>query len=196
MKKMAKLAFVFALSIAAGPSIAGPSLAALPPGVRIVDRDFALLPYIEQDNLFALTLLRTQTGAMVLLDATDGKPLRATALGFTYPTGATWGSYTSSADRHAYGAFANGAGIRVVDLGDLSAPGPLAPVALDSIAPNPGFDPSSTQMGIIAILIGFQTEQAPAVFYVQGGQTVVLGFDGAKFRPVGLLSEEGIFYFL
>jgi hypothetical protein len=82
-----------------------------------------------------------------------------------------------------------------VDLGDLSVPGPLAPVALDSIAVGPGFDPSSTQMGIIAILIGFQTEQALAVFYVQGGRTVVLGFDGATFRPVGFLPEEGIFYF-
>ena len=50
-------------------------------------------------------------------------------------------------------------------------------------------------MGIIAILIGFQTEQAPAVFYVQGGRTVVLGFDGANFRPVVFLPEEGIFYF-
>lgn len=191
MKPIAKLALAFALTVAAGPSFA-----ALPPGVRIVDRDFALLPYIEQDNLFVLTLLRAQTGALVLLDATDGKPLRATPLGFSFPSGTTWGSYTSSAERHAYGAFSNAGGIRVVDFGDLSVPGPLAPVTLDSIAAGPGFDPSSTQMGIIAILIGLQTEQAPALFYVQGGRTVVLGFDGVRFRPVGLLEEEGIFFFL
>jgi hypothetical protein len=189
-KTIAGLALVLALSAAGGPS------SAAPPAIRIVDRDFALLPYIEQDNLFALTLLRTQSGALVLLDATDGTPLRATSLGFAYPTGSTWGSYTSSADRHAYGAFSNGAGIRVIDLGDLSVPGPLAPVALDSIAAGAGFDPSSTQMGIIAILIGLLTEHVPAVFYVQGGQTVVLAFDGTKFRPAGLLPEEGIFYFL
>ena len=51
-------------------------------------------------------------------------------------------------------------------------------------------------MGIIAILIGFQAEPRPAVFYVQDGKTVVLGFDGTEFRPVGILDGEGIFVFL
>lgn len=191
MKAIAKLALVLALSLAGARSSA-----ALPPGVRVVDRDFALLSYIEQDKLFALTLLRTPSGALVLLDATDGTPLRATPLGLALPSASSWGNYTSSADRHTYGAFSASAGIRVVDLGDLSVPGPLAPVVLDSIAAGPGFDPSSTQMAIIAVLIGLETGHVPAVFFVQGGQTVVLAFDGTKFRPVALLPGEGIFHFL
>src|SRR6185369_3623136 len=108
----------------------------------------------------------------------------------------TWGSFTSSADRHAYGAFASAATIRVVDLGDLSAPGPLSPVVLDSIAVGGGFDPSSTRMGIIAILIGFQTQDVPALFFVQGGRTVVLAFDGSEFRPAGIIYGDGLWYFL
>jgi hypothetical protein len=174
----------------------GPRAEAQPTVSKVLDADFELLPYIEQDNLFALTLIRRPSGAMVLMDSTDGKPWRTTPLGFSYPTGATLGSYTSSEDRHAYGAFSRQGMIRVVDLGDLSLPGPLAPVVLDSIAVGSGFDPSSTRMGIIAILIGLLTEHVPAVFYVEGGHTIVLGFDGVEFRPVGLLEDEGIFYFL
>jgi hypothetical protein len=174
----------------------GPPASAQPLPLQVLHRDFALLPYIEQDNLFNLTLARKPSGALLLLDSTDGTPLRTTPLGFSFPTGGTLGSYTSSADRHAYGAFSREGMIQVVDLGDLSVPGPLAPVVLDPIEPGAGFDPSSTKVGIIAILIGFVTEEAPAVFYVEDGQTRVLGFDGTEFRPVGLIVDEGIWYFL
>jgi hypothetical protein len=174
----------------------GPRASAQVVPQQVLDRDFELLPFIEQDNLFAMTLVRRASGAVVLMDRTDGRPWRATPLGFTFPTGATLGSYTSSEDRHAYGAFSREGLIRVVDLGDLSVPGPLAPEVLDSIQVGAGFDPSSTRMGIIAILIGLLTEHVPAVFYFQDGNTIVLGFDGTEFRPVGFLEEEGIFYFL
>ena len=174
----------------------GTPSSALPLGQRVLHRDYALLPYIEQDNLFALTLVRKLSGAMLLVDSTDGTAQRTTPLGFQYPTGSTWGSYTSSADRHAYGAFSRTGTIRVVDLGDLSAPGALAPVVLDSIELGVGFNPASTRMGIIAILIGLLTKQVPAVFYVEDGQTFVLAFDGTEFRPVGLIEDEGIWYFL
>ncbi len=181
---------VLALFFAGGP----PASAAL--GQRVLHRDFALLPYIEQDNLFALTLVRKLSGAMLLVDSTDGTPQRTTPLGFQYPTGSTWGSYTSWADRHAYGAFSRTGTIRVVDLGDLSAPGPLAPIVLDSIELGAGFNPASTRMGIIAVLIGLLTEQVPAVFFVEDGQTIVLAFDGTEFRPVGLIEDEGLWFFL
>jgi hypothetical protein len=174
----------------------GPPAAAAPLGQRVIHRDFALLPYIEQDQLFALTLVRKLSGAMLLLDSTDGRPQRTTPLGYVYPTGLTWGSYTSSADRHVYGAFSRTGMIRVVDLGDLSVPGPLAPVVLDSIELGTGFNPASTRTGIIAVLIGLLTEQVPAVFFVENGQTKVLGFDGTEFRPVGLIEDEGIWFFL
>jgi hypothetical protein len=189
MKTLARIALVLAWAVAGARSSA-----AQPVGT-VLHRDFFLLSQIEQDTLFALTLMRTQSGAVVLLDATDGTSLRATPLGFMYPTGSTWGSYTSSPERHAYAAVSRSGEIRVVDLGDLSVPGPLEPVVLDSIAVGAGFDPSSTRMGIIAVLIGLWTEQVPAVFYIQGGHTVVLAFDGTEFRAVGLLDEEGIFYF-
>jgi hypothetical protein len=190
MKIAARIALALAVAAAAVPSAS-----ALPVG-PIVHREFSLLPYLEQDNLFALSVVRKRSGALVLLDSTPGTAVRATPLGFSFPSGTTWGSYTSSADRHAYGAFSRSGAIQVVDLGDLSRPGPLAPVLFDAIRPGAGFDPASTRMGIIAILIGFQAAQVPAVFYVQGGQTVVLALDGTAFRPVGFLPEEGIFYFL
>jgi hypothetical protein len=181
---------VLAFFFAGGP----PASAAL--GQRVLHRDFALLPYLEQDNLFALTLVRKLSGAMLLRDSADGITVRTTPLGFIYPSGSTWGSYTSSADRHAYGAFSRTGTIRVVDLGDLSVPGQLAPVVLDSIELGAGFNPASTRMGIIAVLIGLLTEPVPAVFFVEDGQTIVLAFDGTEFRPVGLIEDEGIWFFL
>ena len=199
MKRISWSSVVAALAVALVLALffaGGTPASALPLGQRVLHRDFALLPYIEQDNLFALTLVRKLSGAMLLVDSTDGTPRRTTPLGFTYPTGSTWGSYTSSADRHAYGAFSRTGTIRVVDLGDLSVPGPLAPVVLDSIERGPGFNPASTRMGIIAVLIGLLTEQVPAVFFVEDGQTIVLAFDGTEFRPVGLIEDEGIWYFL
>jgi hypothetical protein len=191
MKTAAQIALVLALAFAVG----SPSFA-LPAGQRVLRRDYALLPYIEQDTLYKLTLVRKLSGAISLVDETDGTSPRTTPLGLTMPGSSTWGNYTSSADRHVYVSLSQEGAIHVVDLGDLAVPGPLAPVVLDSIAVGPGFDPSSTRMGIIAILIGFQAEPRPAVFYVQDGKTVVLGFDGTEFRPVGFLEEEGIFLFL
>jgi hypothetical protein len=189
MKTAARVAVLLAVSLARIPAAQAQNL-------QVVDRDFAWLPSLSPDHLFSLTLLRAQSGAALLLDSSDGQAPRLTPLGFTYPTGGTLGSFTASTDRHAYGAIAWGATIRVVDLGDLSAPGPLSPVLLDSIAVGPGFDPASTQMGIIAILIGFQTQDVPAVFFVQGGRTVVLAFDGERFRPAGIIYGDGLWYFL
>ena len=189
MKTATRFALLLAVSLAVAPS-------AHAQGAQVVDRDFEWLPSIAPDQLFTLTLLRAQSGAAVLLDTSEGKPPRATPLGFSYPSGATLGSYTASADRHVYGAVSTAAGIRVVDLGDLSVPGPLAPATLDSIAVGAGFDPASTRMGIIAILIGFQAQDVPAVFYLQGGRTVVLAFDGSEFRPAGLIYGDGLWYFL
>jgi hypothetical protein len=199
MKRISRSGVVAALAVGLVLAlffVVGSPASAAPLGQRVLHRDFALLPYIEQDNLFALTLVRKLSGAMLLLDSTDGMPVRTTPLGFIYPSGSTWGSYTSSSDRHAYGAFSRTGTIRVVDLGDLSVPGPLAPVVLDSIELGAGFNPASTRMGIIAILIGLLTEQRPAVFYVEDGQTFVLGFDGTEFRPVGLIEDQGIWFFL
>lgn len=189
MKTAARVAVLLAVSLAGLP-------AAHAQTAQVVDRDFAWLPSLSPDHLFSLTLLRAQSGAALLLDASDGNAPRLTPLGLTMPGASTWGSFTASADRHAYGAIASAAVIRVVDLGDLSAPGPLSPVVLDSIAVGPGFDPSSTRMGIIAILIGFQTQDVPAVFFVQGGRTVVQAFDGERFRPAGIIYGDGLWYFL
>ena len=182
------------LSVASG--VVGSPSFALPAGQRVLRREYALLPYMEQDTLYKLTLVRKLSGAIVLVDETDGTSPRTTPLGLTMPGSSTWGNYTSSADRHVYLALSREGAIHVVDLGDLAVPGPLAPVVLDSITVGAGFEPASTRMGIIAILIGFQAEPRPAVFYVQGGKTVVLGFDGTGFRPVGLLEGEGLFIFL
>jgi hypothetical protein len=62
-------------------------------------------------------------------------------------------------------AFASPAGIRVFDLGDPSTGAPLEPVEIGSIAASRGFDPASTRVGIIAILIGLVEARVPAISF-------------------------------
>jgi hypothetical protein len=169
---------------------------------RLIDQDMLELP--GGDVTADLRLFRTPNGFIILQDilveSLSGhqvSPPRTTPLGLQMPGGSTWGNYTASDDGTVYLALASSARIHVLELGDLTTPGPLAPVALDSIAPAAGFDPASTQMGIIAVLIGlFVDRNVPAVSFVDGtSNTIMLGFDGTRFRPVHLIEEDGLYSF-
>jgi hypothetical protein len=167
-----------------------------PRGIEILDTDsVSLLPYIEQENLYKLTYFRDATGAAMLLDASASSPLRVTPLGFTPPIGSNKGSYTATPEGTVWAAFASSFGVRVFDLGDVTKPGPLAPVEVDRLAMSAGVRPESVQMGIIAILIGLVVEPRPGLSVCFQGGCTRWGWDGAQFAPVWLHEEEGIFYF-
>ena len=190
------------VALAAQPSFAGRTR------TEVLDRDALLLPYVEQDALFQLTTLRSATGALLLMDQSAATPIRVTPLGISIPPTSTWGQladgtsntiffagFAAARDRHAYAALATPSGVEVVSLGDLAAPGPLAPQRMASIAAGPGFDPSSTQVGIIAVLIGLLVDpNVPAVSFVEDGRTVTLAWIDGAFRPVRLMEEEGTYY--
>src|SRR5262245_46955374 len=172
-----------------------------PRSLQVLDTDFHILPFIEQDNLYRLTYLRGGAGQALLLDQAGGSAPRLTPLGFTPPIGSNKGSYTVTPEDSTWAAFASSEGIRVFELGDLEAPGPLAPAQRDAIAIG-DLDPGSVQMGIIAILIGVVAEPRPALFIAcfqggcskgdVGGEELVLGWNGRSFEPVSLMEGEGI----
>ena len=166
-----------------------------PRGMQVLDSDFVLLPYIEQDDLFRVTYLRGGGSGdqALLLDESDTSPMRVTPLGFTAPLGSGMGSYTATPDGSTWAAFSSTQGIRVYDLGDLEQPGPLTPVLLQAAPMGAGFDPGSAQLGIIAILIGAVTEPSPALFLtsVRDGTSslLVLGWNGNSFEAVEELGD-------
>jgi hypothetical protein len=181
-------------------AVAAQAQAGRPRGIQVLDSDTLLLPYVEQENLYRLTYFRSAAGTVMLLDASDVTPMRVTPLGFTPPLGSNKGSYTATPDDTVWAAFSSPQRIRVYDLGDIAKPGALSPGLVDAIAAPSGYDPNQTQLGIIAILIGLVAEPRPALFVagVQDGtsNTLVLGYDGERFRPVGLMEDDGLWFFL
>ena len=175
-------------AITAALLASAPAEAGRPRGMQVLDRDPLILPYIEQDAVYEqyqLTYMRGSDGRALLLDQSDASPLRVTPLGFTPPIGANAGSYTVTPDGSVWGAFSSTHGIRVYDLGDLAQPGPLAPVLLQAEALPAGIDPSATQMGIIAILIGLLVEPTPSLRITDGtSNTILFGWTGTSFEPV------------
>jgi len=175
-------------AITAALLASAPAEAGRPRGAQVLDRDTLILPYLEQDNLYKqyqLTYLRGADGRALLLDQSDSSPLRVTPLGFTPPIGANAASYTVTPDGSVWGAFSSTHGIRVYDLGDVEQTGPLAPSLLQAEALPAGIDPSATQMGIIAILIGLLVEPTPSLRITDGtSNTILFGWTGTSFEPV------------
>jgi hypothetical protein len=169
-----------------------------PRGTHVLDTQLVLLPYLEQDTIYKVTLARNAAGQALLVDQSLATPIRVTPIGFTPPIGSNKGSFAVTPESSTWAAFASSQGIRVFELGDLQAPGPLAVVQRDAIPA--GFDPQSAQLGIIAILIGLVAEPRPALFLdcFQGGcnkggdEELVLGWNGQSFEPVELMEGEGI----
>lgn len=162
---------------------------------ELLDSDGLALPNVEQENIFELLLLRAPSGEALLLDAGETTPPRATPLGFAAPVGSDKGSYTATPRGTVWAAFASATEIRVHDLGDLSQPGPLAPVEKDVVHPAGAWDPATVRTGIIAILIGLTVEPRPALYIGETEKQIVLGWNGTAFAPVRMIEEEGIYYF-
>lgn len=152
--------------------------------------------------------LVTRAGGEVVVADFDfaAGPVRRTPLGFTPPIGSNKGSFTVSPSGTVWAAITSPDGVRLFDLGDLSATAPLQPVQLAMLGVATGWEGTSARLGIIAILIGIVAEPVPAISYQAGDQLVQLAYDGTRFREVGrqtlpagaqgLMEEEGIFYYL
>ena len=110
-------------------------------------------------------------------DFNGGLP-RRTPLGLTAPLGSTKGSVVASADGHAWATFPYQDGIALFDLGDLAGPGPLQPALLGTLPVSASFDPDSTHLGIIAILIGLVVEPAPSISIQEGNRLRLYAHDG------------------
>lgn len=172
------------------------------PGAVLLDASHVLLP----GGQIRVLALSTRSGGEVIVADYDvaGGPVRRTPLGFTPPIGSNKGSFVAASDGSVWGAFASTNGIRLFDLGDLSATGPLAPVQKGVIAGGAGFEPESTHLGIIAILIGLMAQPAPAVSYQRGDEVIVSVLEGGVFRTVArqtvppgasaLIEPHGIFW--
>jgi hypothetical protein len=171
----------------------------------LLDASHVLLPRTGQ--LRALALVQRGSGEAVLLDYDFAAgPVRRTPLGFTPPIGTDKGSFVGSPDGRVWAGFASTSGIRLFDLGDLSLTGPLQPKQVGAFAVGGAFDPRSTQLGIIAILIGLLAQPVPSISYQAGDELFLSAFDGSGFRPVaqqsipsgasGLLQDDGSYYFL
>jgi hypothetical protein len=142
-----------------------------------------------------LRLVRTESYTIILTDilveSLTGQPTtqpRTTPLGFSLPTGPAFGSYAADGDGVVYCAVSAEAGVRIFQLGDLTVPGPLAPVELESFRAGDGFVPASTQMNIIAILIDGLVERRPAfsvTSFVDGtSNTITFAWSGSSFEKV------------
>jgi hypothetical protein len=174
------------------------------PGAALLDASHVLLP--QGGPLRALALVRRSAGEAILLDYdVAGGPVRRTPLGFTAPLGSTKGSFVAGPDGQVWAAVASPGGIRLFDLGGLSSTEALEPAQKAVIAGGAGFDPGSTRLGIIAILIGLVAQPAPAVSYQRGDELIVSVLEGEALRTVvrqalpsdalGLMADEGLFSF-
>lgn len=149
----------------------------------LLDASHVLLPRTNQHR--ALALVQRASGEAVLVDYDLGSgPVRRTPLGFTAPIGSNKGGFVGAPDGTVWASFASADGIRLFDLGDLSAPGTLHPTQVGALAVGGGFDPRSAHLGIIAILIGLITQPVPSLSYQVGEELFVSAFDGTAFRPL------------
>lgn len=191
--------FVLApLAVVALCAIGLPAAAGRPRTAETLDQDeLSLLPFLASADPHSFGYVRAASGEALLLDGSASSPLRATPLGFAPPAGANRAAYTATPDGTVWAAFSSDAGIRVVDLGEVTAPGPLAPALVEALTVGAGFAPDDVQLGIIAVLIGLLVEPRPALVVgdCATGECSVYGWDGAAFRPVHLMEEEGTYYF-
>ena len=184
---MKRLHFALPALLAVALLASAPADAGRLRGAQVLDSDAVFL--MPEEPIWYLTLLRNAGGQVLVTDQSESSPLRVTPLGFAYPTGSTWGSYTATPDGTLWAALSMAQGIRVYDLGDVREPAPLDPLLLDVIIAPSVYDPSRTQMGIIAILIGLVVEPRPSLSVVTHSpdgtsNTMMFGWDGDSFEAV------------
>jgi len=154
----------------------------------------------------AVGFLRRSSGEAVLVDYDlAGGAIRRTPLGFTPPIGSNKGSFTAAPDGSLVAALAHPGGVRLITIHDLLISSVVTPGAPLIVNLGGGWDPASTRVGIIAILIGLQAQPVPALSYQVGDDLVLRALDGGAGREVarvtvppqasGLMEEEGILYY-
>jgi hypothetical protein len=169
---------VAGISIARAPSGEAVLVERLPgqPAPQRIPLGVLLLPYIEQENI----------------------------TGYTPPIGSNKGSIVASVGTRGWAAVPTPTGISMFDLGDLQAPGPLAPRPIGTLPAADAFRPGVVPVGIIAILIGLSAPPVPAlVLREANGSLSLFAFRGggapAALPPsvaptLGLTEEEGIYW--
>ena len=160
----------------------------------------------SNNQVRGINLVRDASGEAVLVDYdfAGGAP-RRTRLGYTAPLGSTRGSVAASGDGHAWATLACETGVALFDLGDLAGQGPLQPALRGTLPVSASFDPDSTHLGIIAVLIALQVEPQPSISIQEDNDLRLYVHEGDAFRLVaeqslppdtsGLMEEEGIFYY-
>jgi hypothetical protein len=113
------------------------------------------------------SLTRNSFRSLSLAVALVASVTTATAAGAIYPMKVSGSDSVVAAlpNGDVVTAFASSQGIRVFNLGNPGAGEPLEPVEIGMIPASRGFDPASTRVGIIAILIGLVEARVPAISF-------------------------------
>lgn len=175
-------------------------------GAYLLSASHVVLP--ANNRVRGINLIRDAAGEAVLVDYDiSGGPPRRTPLGLTAPLGSTKGRVVASTDGRAWATFPYESGLALFALGNLAGTGPLEPALLGTLPVTASFDPDSTHLGIIAILIGLLVEPAPSLSIQEGNRLRLYAHDGDEFRLLaeqtlvpgaeGLMEDEGnwIFYY-
>lgn len=173
------------------------------PGASLIDAALVAFP---GGQTRAVAFLRRSSGEAVLVDCDlAGGPVRRTPLGFTPPIGSNKGSFTALPDGSLVAALAYAGGVRMMRFYDCLITSVMAPTTLPVVNLGGGWDPRSTHVGIIAILIGLQAQTVPSLSFQDGDDIVLRALDGGAWRTVareelppqasGLIEEEGIGWF-
>jgi hypothetical protein len=173
------------------------------PGASLIDAALVAFP---GEKTRAVAFLRRSSGEAVLVDYDlAGGPVRRTPLGFTPPIGSNKGSFTALPDGSLLAGLAYAGGVRTMRFDDLLISSVVAPTHLPLVNLGGGWDPRSTHVGIIAILIGLQAQTVPSLSFQDGDEVVLRVLDGGAWRTVareklppyasGLIEEEGIGWF-
>jgi hypothetical protein len=138
----------------------------------------------------AFALGKDAAGRLLLQDRSATGSVRLTRLGASVAPGTPRGNVMVGPDGVGWLVLSSReAGIELYRLGDVSVPGPLQAVRVDSYAAGPQFDPDSVRLGIIAILIGLYREPVPTISLVDGTSNTLLLWNGFHLLP--FLEQQG-----
>lgn len=173
-------------------------------GAELLDAGHVALP---GGGVRAWAFVRRSSGEGLLVDYdVAGGTVRRTPLGFTPPIGSNKGSLTALPSGEVWAVFSTPTAAVTMTFHDLLVSSVVAPQAKGTLVVGAGFDPESTRVGIIAVLIGLFAQPTPAISYQRGDELVVAVPDAGGFRTVarqtvppgarGLIEDEGLFSYL
>jgi hypothetical protein len=208
------------LTIAAGPVAAignGKNVIAIET-IELATEGFKLS---DDEQVAGMSIVRAPSGEAVLVERVPGQPApertplgvlllpfieQENITGYTPPIGSNKGSIVASVGASGWAAVPTPAGISVFDLGNLQAPGALAPRLLGTLPAADAFRPGVVPVGIIAILIGLSAPPLPALVVREvNGDLSLFAFTGSgaptplprSVAPtLGLMEEEGTYWLI